>query len=82
MEDTTEVLKALRSCFPKLKLPIQSDQVLIIYITDIFLFFSCFVYIAKVFKDECVFSFDSAFSDGGLFVNVISYLGFGKVHTC
>eukprot|EP01036_Dinobryon_divergens_P026939 gene26942-35638_t len=57
MEDTTEVLKALRSCFPKLKLPIQSDQ---------------------VFKDECVFSFDSAFSDGGLFVNVISYLGFGK----
>ena len=27
MEDTIEVLKALRSCFPQLKLPIQSDKV-------------------------------------------------------
>ncbi len=26
-----------------------------------------------------MFSFDSAFSDDGLFVNVISFLGFGKV---
>lgn len=32
----------------------------------------------KVYKDECLFSFDSPFSDDGLYVNLISLQGFGK----
>jgi ubiquitin carboxyl-terminal hydrolase 5/13 len=32
----------------------------------------------KVYKDECVYSFDSPFSDGGLYVNLVSLRGFGK----
>lgn len=32
----------------------------------------------KVYKDECMFSFDSPFSDGGLFVNMVTLKGYGK----
>lgn len=32
----------------------------------------------KVYKDECMFSFDSPFSDGGLYVNLVTYKGYGK----
>ncbi|KAJ1414036.1 hypothetical protein B484DRAFT_401879 [Ochromonadaceae sp. CCMP2298] len=31
----------------------------------------------KVYKDECVYSFDSPFSDSGLYVNLVSMRGFG-----
>eukprot|EP01036_Dinobryon_divergens_P039629 gene39629-52265_t len=31
----------------------------------------------KVYKDECVFSFDSPFSDSGLYVNICTFQGFG-----
>lgn len=31
----------------------------------------------KVFKDECVFTFDTPFSDGGLAVNLRTFQGFG-----
>eukprot|EP00227_Mantoniella_beaufortii_P012729 CAMPEP_0197579800 /NCGR_PEP_ID=MMETSP1326-20131121/3720_1 /TAXON_ID=1155430 /ORGANISM="Genus nov. species nov., Strain RCC2288" /LENGTH=630 /DNA_ID=CAMNT_0043143357 /DNA_START=223 /DNA_END=2111 /DNA_ORIENTATION=+ len=31
----------------------------------------------KVFKDECVFSFDSPFSPGGLYINLASFHGLG-----
>lgn len=34
----------------------------------------------KVYNDECMLSFDSPFSDTGLFVNMISYLGYGAEH--
>ena len=34
----------------------------------------------KVYKDECVMSFDTPYSEGGLFVNLNSWLGFGKDH--
>ena len=32
----------------------------------------------KVYKDECVLSFDSPFTDTGLYVNLVTYQGFGK----
>lgn len=32
----------------------------------------------KVYKDECMFSFDSPFSDGGLYVNLVTFKGYGK----
>ena len=32
----------------------------------------------KVYKDECMFSFDSPFSDNGLYVNMITFHGYGK----
>lgn len=32
----------------------------------------------KVYKDECMFSFDSPFSDNGLYVNIVSWYGFGE----
>ena len=32
----------------------------------------------KVYKDECMFSFDSPFSDTGLFVNMVTFKGYGK----
>jgi ubiquitin carboxyl-terminal hydrolase 5/13 len=32
----------------------------------------------KVYKDECVYSFDSPFSDTGLYVNLITYHGVGE----
>lgn len=32
----------------------------------------------KVYKDECIYSFDSPYSDEGLFVNLISFHGIGK----
>lgn len=32
----------------------------------------------KVYKDECVFSFDSPFSDDGLYVNLSTFKGYGK----
>jgi len=32
----------------------------------------------KVFKDECVFSFDTPFSEGGLAVNLKTWQGFGQ----
>lgn len=32
----------------------------------------------KVYKDECVYSFDSPFSDGGLFVNTLNFQGVGQ----
>jgi len=32
----------------------------------------------KVYKDECLLSFDSPFSDTGLYVNIVSYRGYGK----
>ena len=31
----------------------------------------------KVYKDECVISFDSPYSEGGLYVNLKTWLGFG-----
>jgi ubiquitin carboxyl-terminal hydrolase 5/13 len=31
-----------------------------------------------VYKDECIYSFDSPFSDDGLFVNLINFHGVGK----
>jgi Variant UBP zinc finger len=31
----------------------------------------------KVYNDECVLSFDSPFSDNGLFVNMSTFLGYG-----
>ena len=34
----------------------------------------------KVYKDECVMSFDSPYSEGGLYVNLKSWLGYGKDH--
>lgn len=34
----------------------------------------------KVFKDECVYSFDSPFSDSGLYVNMSTYQGVGANH--
>ena len=34
----------------------------------------------KVYNDECVVSFDSPFSDGGLFVNMSTFLGYGVDH--
>lgn len=34
----------------------------------------------KVFKDECVYSFDSPFSDSGLYVNMATYQGVGALH--
>lgn len=32
----------------------------------------------KVYKDECMFSFDSPFSDTGLYVNLVTFRGYGK----
>lgn len=32
----------------------------------------------SVFNDECVYSFDSPFSDTGLYVNLVTWQGFGK----
>lgn len=32
----------------------------------------------KVYKDECVLSFDSPFSDTGLYVNMATYKGYGR----
>jgi ubiquitin carboxyl-terminal hydrolase 5/13 len=32
----------------------------------------------KVYKDECVYSFDSPFSDNGLFVNTLNFQGVGQ----
>lgn len=32
----------------------------------------------KVYKDECVLSFDSPFSEGGLYVNVSTWMGYGQ----
>lgn len=32
----------------------------------------------KVYKDECVYSFDSPFTDTGLYVNLITYQGVGQ----
>jgi len=32
----------------------------------------------KVYKDECLFSFDSPFSDGGLYVNLVTLQGYGS----
>ena len=32
----------------------------------------------KVYKDECVMSFDSPYSEGGLYVNLKTWLGYGK----
>lgn len=34
----------------------------------------------RVFKDECVYCFDSPFSDSGLFVNLQSYVGVSQQH--
>ena len=34
----------------------------------------------KVYNDECVLSFDSPFSDNGLFVNMSTYMGYGADH--
>ena len=34
----------------------------------------------KVYNDECVLSFDSPFSPGGLYVSLRTYLGFGAQH--
>lgn len=34
----------------------------------------------KVYNDECMVSFDSPFSDGGLFVNMSTFLGYGVDH--
>jgi ubiquitin carboxyl-terminal hydrolase 5/13 len=34
----------------------------------------------KVYKDECMFSFDSPFSDEGLYVNMITLRGYGKAY--
>ena len=31
-----------------------------------------------VLKDQCIFSFDTPFSDGGLFVNLSTWQGFGE----
>jgi ubiquitin carboxyl-terminal hydrolase 5/13 len=31
----------------------------------------------KVYNDECAYSFASPFSEGGLYVNILSFLGFG-----
>lgn len=31
----------------------------------------------KVYNDECMLSFDSPFSDSGLFVNMSTFLGYG-----
>lgn len=33
---------------------------------------------SKVYKDECCFSFDNPESEDGLFVDLNSFLGFGK----
>ena len=32
----------------------------------------------KVYNDECVLTFDSPFSDNGLYVNIITWQGFGE----
>ena len=32
----------------------------------------------RVYKDECVMSFDSPYSEGGLYVNLKTWLGYGK----
>lgn len=32
----------------------------------------------RVYKDECVYSFDSSFSDGGLYVNTLTFQGIGQ----
>lgn len=32
----------------------------------------------KVYKDECVYSFDSPFTDTGLYVNLVTYQGVGQ----
>ncbi|XP_064461115.1 ubiquitin carboxyl-terminal hydrolase 5-like [Ornithodoros turicata] len=34
----------------------------------------------KIYKDECVFSFDTPESEGGLYVCLNSFLGFGRKH--
>jgi len=34
----------------------------------------------KVYKDECVMSFDSPFSETGLFVNLVTWYGFGEAY--
>ncbi len=34
----------------------------------------------KVYKDECVMSFDTPYAEGGLFVNLNSWQGFGSDH--
>ena len=34
----------------------------------------------KVYNDECMVSFDSPFSDTGLYVNMSTYLGYGADH--
>ena len=34
----------------------------------------------KVYNDECMVSFDSPFSDAGLYVNMSTYLGYGADH--
>jgi len=31
----------------------------------------------KVYNDECVLTFDSPFSDNGLYVNIVSWQGYG-----
>ncbi|CAG9856066.1 unnamed protein product [Phyllotreta striolata] len=35
---------------------------------------------SKVYKDECVFSFDNPESDTGLYVSLTTFLGFGRDH--
>jgi ubiquitin carboxyl-terminal hydrolase 5/13 len=34
----------------------------------------------KVYKDECVVSFDNSFSDDGIYVNLVTWLGYGKAY--
>ncbi|KAM7310848.1 ubiquitin carboxyl-terminal hydrolase 5 isoform X2 [Ixodes scapularis] len=34
----------------------------------------------KIYKDECVFSFDTPESEGGLYVCLNTFLGFGRKH--
>jgi ubiquitin carboxyl-terminal hydrolase 5/13 len=36
----------------------------------------------KVYNDECIFSFDSPFSENGLYVNLVTYRGYGKDYVC
>lgn len=32
----------------------------------------------KVFKEECVLSFDNSFSDGGIYINLMTWMAFGR----
>ena len=34
----------------------------------------------KVYKDECVMSFETPYSEGGLYVNLNSWQGYGRAH--